>query len=134
MLADTYTRDRLTTVADNPATPLVDESTGPWGEAITQEGGTTTAGEVETTQDVACMWLDAGSLLRSGSGTLILDTPVLLVSSDDPIQIGDQVRNVTDRESIVKLIGPSVVETTNDYGPPGYSAMRALKLRDVKSV
>ena len=132
-LADTYTRDTMSIVEDDTTTVGVDESTGPWGEAITQEGGTqTVSGQpiIETRSCIPCLWVDAGDpILRTGQGVLTLDKPVIFVAFDDPIKTGDQFRDVIDAEGNVRFSGPGVVEATTYYGPPGASVMQIVNIR-----
>ena len=130
-LLDSYTRDLLSTTPDDPLTVLSDESTDDWGNPETTEGG---LGALSKTA-VPCMFIDAGEpIMRSGAGTLILEKPVILVSSTDPVRIGDQARNICDRDGNVRMVGPGVVEDVIAHGAPGYPVLKMCTLRFAESV
>lgn len=132
-LLDSYTRHDRQDVADDTGTPTVDESTDAWGNPIiVYETPLPVPATSSASLRVPCMWVGAGAVIQTMSGTFIEDTPTMYVASNDPLQIGDHVSNIIDAEGVVRLVGPARITDMPNYGPPGYTALRAAKLTAAK--
>lgn len=133
-LLDSYTRLRRVPAVDDPGTPATDESHDDWGNLIvTYPPPTPLPSATAVDMNVPCIWMDAGSILQIPDGSIVLDTPTLVLASDDPLDIGDEVSNVVDREGVVRLVGPARITDLTDHGPPGYTVLRTAKVASART-
>lgn len=78
-----------------------------------------------------CLWDDTMStLVMQGTGNLEMSQDAMYVLWNDPIQVGDQVQNITLTDGTVAVLTANV-EGVEVGSSGGAAAYRAVRLRDI---
>lgn len=106
-LDETYTRVPIVAVVDGANAPVFDA----WGAQLTESGVPVTGG--------ICKLRTVETVNRDDRGALLIRRPFLWVRHDDPIAVGDLVRDVRDGEGRLLLGQAAVVRLEPTPTGPG---------------
>jgi hypothetical protein len=76
------------------------------------------AGAPRLTADVPCLFLAAGTYIMGPNGIIQVDRSTLITAFDDVLQVGDEVRDLTDVETGWVFLQSATVETQTTPSNP----------------
>lgn len=120
-----YTRVPRGQIASPPAAP--DALEDDWGNPLPVQDPD--AGAPGTDAGASCLYIDAGAYLPTPQGPIQVTDPTLLVAYDDPIAVGDLVRNVVNPGTSELLLAEARVETITVHSPKTAPMWRIVGLR-----
>jgi hypothetical protein len=82
---------------------------------------------------VACLYIPRGGFVQSNQGLVQVETPTLLVAWNDPLQVGDEVRNVADPTNGTVLQAWAAVKSQLWHAPSGPVIWQAFSLLEAES-
>jgi hypothetical protein len=120
-LDETYTRVPIVPVVDGVLAPVLDD----WGQQLTASGTPVTGG--------SCKLRTVETVSRDDRGALLIRRPFLWVRHDDPIAVGDLVRDVRDGEGRLLLAAAAVVRVEATPVGPG-TVTTAVELEGAEAI
>jgi len=87
--------------------------------ASVQLSGSGTAAQAQGLATRPCQFIDKGTAILGPGGPIQVDSDMLVIAYNDPLQVGDEVRNVTDPSGIVLFAGPATVTVLTSISSGG---------------
>ena len=79
-----------------------------------------------------CQYSVKDNYVKTDEGVVLIKAPTLTVLWNDPVGVGDLVKDVKTRQGVVLLAGPAVVETVDPVAEMGEPVEKILTLRVVE--